>query len=41
MVQGTRNTPSGFGASGSRQPQQPPPPPNMAELMAAQIELLR
>jgi hypothetical protein len=41
MVQETRNNPSGFGASGSRQPQQPPPPPNMAEVMAAQTEFLR
>jgi hypothetical protein len=40
MVQGIHNTPSGFGASGSGQPQQPPPPPNMAEVMAAQTELL-
>jgi hypothetical protein len=41
MVKGTRNTLSGFGASGSGQPQQLPPPPNMAEVMAAQTELLR
>jgi hypothetical protein len=41
MVQGIHNTPSGFGASGSGQRQQPPPPPNMAEVMAAQTELLR
>jgi hypothetical protein len=41
MVQGTRNTPTGFGASGNGQQQQPPPPlPNMAEVMTAQTELL-
>jgi hypothetical protein len=41
MDQGTCNTPSDFGASGNGQPQQPPPPSNVAEVMAAQTELLR
>jgi hypothetical protein len=41
MVQGTRSTPSGFGASGSGQLQQPPPLPNLAEVMASQTKLLR
>ena len=42
MVGHTRGSPEGFGreiGSGSQQP--PPLPPNLAELMAMQIELLR
>ena len=39
MVGSTRGTPGGFQASGSGTP--PPPPPGLAEVLAAQTELLR
>ena len=45
MVDETRNTPDGFGSEGSGDQHGPPPPPpplpNMADVMAAQTELLR
>ena len=42
MVGSTRGTPDGFAdASGSGSQQPPPPPPGIAEVLAAQTELLR
>ena len=39
MVGSTRGTPSGFGAGGNGDP--PPPPVGIAEVLAAQTEILR
>src|SRR6185295_5201527 len=41
MVGLTRGTPSGFGAGGSGDPPPPPPPVGIAEVLAAQTEILR
>jgi hypothetical protein len=41
MVGSTRGTLGGFQASGSGTPPPPPPPPGLAEVLAAQTELLR
>ena len=39
MVGSTRGSPSGFGAGGNGNP--PPPPQGIAEILAAQTEILR
>ena len=41
MVGSTRGTPSGFGAGGNGDPPPPPPPVGIAEVLAAQTEILR
>ena len=41
MVGSTRGTPSGFGARGSGTPPPPPPPSGIAEVLAAQTELVQ
>ena len=41
MVGSTRGTPSGFGAGGNGDPPLPPPPVGIAEVLAAQTEILR
>jgi hypothetical protein len=41
MVGSTIGMPSGFGAVGSGTPPAPPPPPGIAEVLAAQTELLQ
>ena len=41
MVGSTRESPSGFGAGGNGNPPPPPPPPGIAEVLAAQTEILR
>ena len=41
MVVSIRGSPSGFGARGSGNPPPPPPPPGIAEVLAAQTEILR
>ena len=41
MVGSTRGTPSGFGARGSGTPPPPPPPSGIAEVLAAQTQLLQ
>ena len=41
MVGSTRGCPSGFGAGGNGNPPPPPPPPGIAEVLAAQTEILR
>ena len=37
----TRGSPSGFGAGGNGNPPPPPPPPGIAEVLAAQTEILQ
>ena len=39
MVGSTRGSPNGFGAEGNGNP--PPPPQGIAEILAAQTEILR
>ena len=41
MVGSIRGSPSGFGARGSGNPPPPPPPLGIAEVLAAQTEILR
>ena len=41
MVGSTHGSPSGFGAGGNGNPPPPPPPPGIAEVLAAQTEILR
>ena len=41
MVGSTRGSPSGFGAGGNGNPPPPPPPAGIAEVLAAQTEILR
>ena len=41
MVGSTHGSPSGFGAGGNDNPPPPPPPPGIAEVLAAQTEILR
>ena len=41
MVGSTRGTPSGFGAGGNGDPPPPPPPVGIAEVLAAETEILR
>ena len=41
MVGSTRGSSSGFGAGGNGNPPPPPPPAGIAEVLAAQTEILR
>ena len=41
MVGSTHGSPSGFGAGGNGNPPPPPPPPGIAEVLAAQTEILQ
>ena len=41
MVGSTQGSPSCFGARGNGNPPPPPPPPGIAEVLAAQTEILR